>query len=79
MKHFTDNQLAKYWNTYVVPQYLKIRRIILSGQLDKKGVSPEYNMIILWTVYDNREFDELMSIKLRNEVSKDGNLLELDF
>lgn len=34
---------------------------------------------ILWTISNNREFDELMSIRLWNEVSKDEDQLELDF
>jgi hypothetical protein len=34
---------------------------------------------ILWSLSDNKEFDELMSIKLWNEVSRAENLLEFDF
>jgi hypothetical protein len=34
---------------------------------------------ILWSLSNNREFDELMSIKLWNEVSKEEELLEFDF
>jgi len=34
---------------------------------------------MLWSLSDNKEFDELMSIKLWNEVSRDENLLEFDF
>lgn len=42
MKHYTDDQIAKYLNTYVVPQDLKIRKMILSGQLDKNGEAMVY-------------------------------------
>jgi len=42
MKHYTDDQVAKYLNTYVVPQDLKISRMILSGQLDKNGEAMVY-------------------------------------
>jgi len=34
---------------------------------------------VLWRLLDNREYDELMSIKLWNEVSRAENLLEFDF
>jgi hypothetical protein len=34
---------------------------------------------VLWSLSDNKEFDELMSIRLWNEVSKDEELLEFDF
>jgi len=34
---------------------------------------------IIWSLSDNKEFDELMSIKLWNEVSKEEELLEFDF
>ena len=34
---------------------------------------------VLWTLSDNREFDEVMSIRLWNEVSKEEELLEFDF
>jgi hypothetical protein len=33
---------------------------------------------ILWSLYDNREFDEIMSIRLWNEVNKEEELLEFD-
>ena len=34
---------------------------------------------VIWSLSDNKEFDELMSIKLWNEVSRAENLLEFDF
>ena len=34
---------------------------------------------VLWSLSDNREFDEIMSIKLWNEVSKEEELLEFEF
>ena len=33
----------------------------------------------LWSLYDNRDFDEVMSIRLWNEVNKEEELLEFDF
>lgn len=34
---------------------------------------------VLWSLYDNREFDEVMSIRFCNEVKKEEELLEFDF
>jgi len=34
---------------------------------------------ILWNLSDNKEFDEIMSIRLWNEVNKGEELLEFDF
>jgi hypothetical protein len=34
---------------------------------------------VLWTLSDNREFDEAMSIRLWNEANKGQELLEFDF
>jgi hypothetical protein len=34
---------------------------------------------VLWSLSDNREFDEIMSIRLWNEVNKEEELLEFDF
>jgi hypothetical protein len=37
------------------------------------------NAPVLWSLSDNREFDEIMSIRLWNEVNKEEELLEFDF
>ena len=34
---------------------------------------------VLWSLSDHREFDEIMSIKLWNEVSKEEELLDFEF
>ncbi len=34
---------------------------------------------VLWSLSDNREFDEVMSIRLWNEINKEEELLEFDF
>jgi hypothetical protein len=34
---------------------------------------------VLWSLSDNKEFDEFMSISLWNEVNKEEELLEFDF
>ncbi len=42
MSHYTDDQIAKYANTYIVPQDLKIKRMIQSNQTDKNGEAMIY-------------------------------------
>ena len=37
------------------------------------------NAPALWTLSDNKEFDEIMSIRLWNEINKEEELLEFDF
>jgi len=34
---------------------------------------------VLWSLSDNREFDEIMSIRLWDEINKEEELLEFDF
>ncbi|MBN2522654.1 MAG: hypothetical protein JXB24_05235 [Bacteroidales bacterium] len=34
---------------------------------------------VAWRLLDNKEYDELMSIRLWNEVNKEEELLEFDF
>jgi len=34
---------------------------------------------VFWSISDNREFDEIMSIRLWNEVNKEEKLLEFEF
>jgi hypothetical protein len=33
---------------------------------------------VQWSLFDNREFDEIMTIRLWNEVNKEEELLEFD-
>lgn len=42
MKHFTQDQIAKYANTYISPRDLKITKMILTTQTDKKGEAMVY-------------------------------------
>jgi len=42
MSHYTDDQIAKYANTYIVPRDLKIKRMIQSNQTDKNGEAMIY-------------------------------------
>ena len=58
-----------YCNLY----FLKRNKIITVCQTMQKNAS------ILWKLMDNKEFDEIMSIKLWKEVSEQDELLEFDF
>jgi hypothetical protein len=42
MSHYTDDQIAEYVNRNIIPQDLKIRRMILSNQTDKNGEAMVY-------------------------------------
>jgi len=42
MKHYTEDQIAKYANIYYTPKDLKIKLIILKSQLDKNGEAMVY-------------------------------------
>jgi integrase len=42
MKHHTQDQIANYLNRYIAPQDLKIRKMILSTQVDKNGEAMIY-------------------------------------
>jgi hypothetical protein len=53
--------------------FFNINKIIIVRQTMLKDAP------VLWSLSDNREFDEVMSIKLWNEVSKEVELLEFEF
>lgn len=42
MKHYTEDQIAKYINIYYTPKDLKIKLMILKNQLDKNGEAMVY-------------------------------------
>ena len=42
MKHYTEEQIAKYINIYYTPKDLKIKLMILKSQLDKNGEAMVY-------------------------------------
>jgi len=50
-----------------------MNKIITARQTMKKDAP------VLWSLSDNREFDEVMSIKKWNEVNEEVELLEFDF
>ena len=84
MKHYTEDQIAKYLNTYVVPQDLKIRRMILSGQLDKNGEAMVYLRLRRYdpaTGKDSKEKRIPTNIRVspKNWSSKKGEVLKGDF
>jgi len=84
MKHYTDDQVAKYLNTYVVPQDLKISRMILSGQLDKNGEAMVYIRLRRYDPATGKDIKEKrirtnIRVKPKNWSSKKGEVLKGDF
>jgi len=53
--------------------FFSINKIITVHQTMLNGAP------VLWGLCDNREFDEVMSIRLWNEVNKEEELLEFDY
>ena len=73
-------EIVRLTNVHIERRYLYCslfffsrNKIITVRQTMLKGAP------VLWTLSDNREFDEIMSIKLWNEVNKGEELLEFDF
>jgi hypothetical protein len=84
MKHYTDDQIAKYINTYVVPQDLKIRRMILSIQLDKTGEAMIYIRLRRYDPATGKDLKEKriptnIRVSPKNRSSKKGEVLKGDF
>lgn len=84
MSHYTDDQIAKYANTYIVPQDLKIRRMILTNQTDKNGEAMVY---IRLRRYDPIAQKDIKEKKIPTNIrvnpkfwsSKKGEVLKGDF
>ena len=81
MKHYTEDQIAKYLNTYVVPQDLKIRRMILSRQLDKNGEAMVYIRLRRYDPATGKDVKEKkiptnIRVKPKNWSNKKGEVLK---
>lgn len=84
MKHYTDEQVAKYINTYIVPQDLKITRIILPSQTNKNGEAMVYLRL---RRYDPQKRKDIKEKRLPTNIrvnprfwsSKKGEVLKSDF
>ena len=79
-KEDEDVDLVRLANVYIEKGYLYCslffssrNKIITVRQTMLKGTP------VLWSLSDNKEFDELMSFRLWNEVNKGAELLEFDF
>ena len=76
-----DNvEIVRLTNVHTERRYLycslfffSMNKIITARQTMKKDAP------VLWSLSDNREFDEVMSIKKWNEVNEEVELLEFDF
>ncbi len=76
-----DNvDIVRLTNVHTERRYLYCSLFFFSMN---KIITVRQNMLkdapIIWSLSDNKEFDELMSIKLWNEVNRAENLLEFDF
>jgi hypothetical protein len=76
-----DNvEIVRLTNVHTERRYLFCSLFFFS---ENKIITVRQTMLkdapVLWSLSDNKEFDELMSIKLWNEVSRTENLLEFDF
>jgi hypothetical protein len=80
LKEDNDIEIVRLTNVHFERGYLYCslffffrNKIITVRQTMLKGAP------ILWNLSDNKEFDELMSIKLWHDVNKGDELLEFDF
>ena len=76
-----DNvEIVRLTNVHIKRRYLFCSLFFFSRN---KIITVRQTMLkdapILWTLSDNREFDEIMSFRLWNEVNKGEELLEFDF
>lgn len=76
-----DNvDIVRLTNVHIERRYLYCSLFFFSKN---KIITVRQSMLkdapVMWSLSDNKEFDELMSIKLWNEVSRAENLLEFDF
>ena len=84
MKHYTEDQIADYLNKYVVPQDLKITRMVLTNQTDKNGeamISLRLRRYDPLTRKDVKEKRLATGIRVipKNWSTKKGEVLKGDF
>ena len=84
MKHYTEDQIADYLNKYVIPQDLKITRMILTNQTDKNGEAMislrlrRYDPLTRKDVKEKRLATGIR-VKPKNWSAKKGEVLKGDF
>jgi len=73
-------EIVRLTNVHIERRYLYCSLFFFSRN---KIITVRQTMLkdapILWTLSDNREFDEIMSIRLWNEINKAEEILEFDF
>lgn len=84
MKHFTEDQIARYTNTYIVPQDLKIRKMILTTQTDKNGEAMVYIRLRRYDPLTKKDIKEKkiptnIRVNPKSWSSKKGEVLKSDF
>jgi len=71
--------IVRLTNVHVERKYLYCSLFFFSSN---KIITVRHTVLkdapVFWSISDNREFDEIMSIRLWNEVSKEEELLEFD-
>ncbi len=79
-KEGNNVEIVRLTNVHTEKRYLYCSLFFFS---ENKIITVRQTMLknapVLWSLSDNREFDEIMSIRLWNEVNKEEELLEFDF
>ncbi len=84
MSHYTDDQIAKYVNTYITPRDAKIRRIIIPKQTDKNGEAMVYILLRRYSPIEKKDLKKKkvptnIRVKPAHWSSKKGEVLKGDF
>jgi integrase len=84
MKHSTDDQIAKFINTKIVPQDLKIKKMILRSQTDKNGEAMIYIRLRRYDPIKKKDIKEKkiptnVRVKPKFWSPKKGEVLKSDF
>jgi hypothetical protein len=73
-------EIVRFTNVHTERRYLYCSLFFFS---ENKIITVRQTMLknapVLWSLSDNREFDEIMSIRMWNEVNEEEELLEFDF
>lgn len=83
MKHYTQDQIAKYANTYIVPQDLKITKLVLKSQTDKNGEAMVYIRLRRYDPLKRKDIKEKriptnIRVNPKSWSSKKGEVLKSD-
>lgn len=83
MKHYTQDQIAKYTNTYIVPQDLKITKLVLTKQTDTQGEAMVYIRLRRYDPLARKDIKEKriptsVRVSPKSWSSKKGEVLKSD-